>query len=70
MKLALNGATTMRADLATDLQAAKAAGFDYLKERVFDTKDPDNSVGPLVVALTVVGIIGIIAIVVWFKVNY
>ena len=26
MKLALNGATTMRADLATDLQAAKAAG--------------------------------------------
>jgi sugar phosphate isomerase/epimerase len=31
MKLALNGATTMRADLATDLQAAKAAGFDYLE---------------------------------------
>ena len=31
MKLALNGATTMRADLATDLQAAKEAGFDYLE---------------------------------------
>jgi 2-keto-myo-inositol isomerase len=31
MKLALNGATTMRADLPTDLQAAKAAGFDYVE---------------------------------------
>jgi 2-keto-myo-inositol isomerase len=31
MKLALNGATTMRADLPTDLQAAQAAGFDYLE---------------------------------------
>lgn len=31
MKLALNGATTMKADLATDLHAAKAAGFDYLE---------------------------------------
>jgi len=31
MKLALNGATTMRADLATDCRAAKAAGFDYLE---------------------------------------
>ena len=31
MKLALNGATTMRADLATDLWAANAAGFDYLE---------------------------------------
>jgi 2-keto-myo-inositol isomerase len=31
MKLALNGATTMRADLPTDLQAAKAAGFDCLE---------------------------------------
>ena len=31
MQLALNGATTMRADLATDVQAAKAAGFDYLE---------------------------------------
>src|SRR5687767_5560033 len=31
MKLALNGATTMRASLETDLQAAKAAGFDYLE---------------------------------------
>lgn len=31
MKLALNGATTMRADLATDLKAAETAGFDYLE---------------------------------------
>jgi 2-keto-myo-inositol isomerase len=31
MKLALNGATTMRADLTTDLHAARAAGFDYLE---------------------------------------
>ena len=31
MKLALNGATTMRADLVTDLQAAKEGGFDYLE---------------------------------------
>jgi 2-keto-myo-inositol isomerase len=31
MKLALNGATTMQADLVTDLQAARAAGFDYLE---------------------------------------
>ena len=31
MKLALNGATTMRADLATDIRAAGAAGFDYLE---------------------------------------
>ena len=31
MKLALNGATTMRADLVTDLEAARAAGFDYLE---------------------------------------
>ena len=31
MKLAFNGATTMRAGLATDLHAAAAAGFDYLE---------------------------------------
>src|SRR5918911_1320994 len=31
MKLALNGATTMRADLPTDVRAASAAGFDYLE---------------------------------------
>ena len=31
MKLALNGATTMRANLETDLHAAKAAEFDYLE---------------------------------------
>lgn len=31
MKLALNGATTMHADLVTDIRAAGAAGFDYLE---------------------------------------
>lgn len=31
MKLALNGATTMRADLLTDIEAARAAGFDCLE---------------------------------------
>lgn len=31
MKLALNGATTMQADLATDFQVAKTTGFDYLE---------------------------------------
>ena len=31
MKIALNGATTMPADLASDLQIAKATGFDLLE---------------------------------------
>jgi 2-keto-myo-inositol isomerase len=31
MKLALNGATTMKADLRTDILAAQAAGFDYVE---------------------------------------
>jgi 2-keto-myo-inositol isomerase len=31
MKIALNGATTMQADLAADFHAANAAGFDYLE---------------------------------------
>lgn len=31
MKLALNGATTMHADLVTDLKAASAAGFDLVE---------------------------------------
>ncbi len=31
MKLALNGATTMKASLATDIRAASEAGFDYLE---------------------------------------
>lgn len=31
MKLALNGATTMKADLETDIRAASHAGFDYLE---------------------------------------
>lgn len=31
MKLSFNGATTMKADLATDIRAAAAAGFNYLE---------------------------------------
>ena len=31
MKLSFNGATSMRADLVTDIKAASAAGFDYLE---------------------------------------
>lgn len=31
MKLSFNGATTMKADLSTDIRAAGAAGFDYLE---------------------------------------
>jgi 2-keto-myo-inositol isomerase len=31
MKLALNGATTMRASLTEDIQSASAAGFEYLE---------------------------------------
>jgi 2-keto-myo-inositol isomerase len=31
MRLALNGATTMKADLETDIKAASAASFDYLE---------------------------------------
>jgi 2-keto-myo-inositol isomerase len=31
MKIALNGATTMRADLSTDIKAASAAGYDALE---------------------------------------
>jgi 2-keto-myo-inositol isomerase len=31
MKLALNGATTMRADLVTDIKAAHAAGFELIE---------------------------------------
>jgi 2-keto-myo-inositol isomerase len=31
MKLSLNGATTMKADLATDISVASAAEFDYLE---------------------------------------
>src|SRR5215471_16216027 len=31
MKRSFNGATTMRADLSTDIRAAAAAGFDYLE---------------------------------------
>jgi 2-keto-myo-inositol isomerase len=31
MELALNGATTMKADLETDIRAASEAGFDYLE---------------------------------------
>ncbi len=31
MKIAMNGATTMRADLETDIRAASAAGFDLIE---------------------------------------
>jgi 2-keto-myo-inositol isomerase len=31
MRVALNGATTMRANLETDFEAAQAAGFDYVE---------------------------------------
>jgi len=31
MKLSFNGATTMKADLPTDIRAAAAAGFDYVE---------------------------------------
>ena len=31
MKLSLNGATTMKADLPTDIRAAAAAGFEYVE---------------------------------------
>ena len=31
MKIALNGATTMRADLTTDIQAASAAGYELIE---------------------------------------
>src|SRR5688572_33332317 len=31
MKIALNGATTMRADLETDIHVAQATGFDFLE---------------------------------------
>ena len=39
MKLGLNGATTMRADLATDIRAAKAAGFEYLESWASKLRD-------------------------------
>ena len=33
MKIALNGATTMTADLETDIRAAAAAGYDLVELR-------------------------------------
>jgi 2-keto-myo-inositol isomerase len=45
MKLALNGATTMRASLETDLAAAKAAGFDYVE--IWAAKIRDKSAADL-----------------------
>jgi 2-keto-myo-inositol isomerase len=49
MKLALNGATTMRADLVTDIKAAQAAGFDYLEIWAAKLKEylKDNSTSAL-----------------------
>lgn len=48
MKLALNGATTMTADLETDIRAAAAAGYDLVELRsnklydYFETKTVDD----------------------------
>lgn len=48
MKLALNGATTMKADLETDIRAASRAGFDYLEiwaaklRRFLEANRPDR----------------------------
>jgi 2-keto-myo-inositol isomerase len=39
MKIALNGATTMRADLASDIRATSAAGFDCLEIWAAKLKD-------------------------------
>ena len=39
MKLALNGATTMRADLVSDIRSASAAGFDCLEIWASKLKD-------------------------------
>jgi hypothetical protein len=39
MRLALNGATTMKADLATDIAAAGRAGFDGLEIKAHGTGD-------------------------------
>lgn len=49
MKLALNGATTMHADLETDIKAASAAGFDYLEIWAAKLREflKTNSVGDL-----------------------
>ncbi|HJX90867.1 MAG TPA: sugar phosphate isomerase/epimerase [Pyrinomonadaceae bacterium] len=49
MKLALNGATTMRADLATDLRVAEIASFDYLEIWASKLRDylKDNSTADL-----------------------
>lgn len=49
MKIALNGATTMRADLATDIKAASAAGFDLIEIWAAKLREflKNNSVGDL-----------------------
>jgi 2-keto-myo-inositol isomerase len=52
MKLALNGATTMKANLATDLEAAQSAGFDFVeiwaaKLRDFLTTNSASDLGKL-----------------------
>ena len=52
MKLALNGATTMKADLATDVRAAQSAGFDFVeiwaaKLRVFLETSQGSDLGKL-----------------------
>ncbi len=49
MKLAMNGATTMRADLETDIKAASAAGFDLIEIWAAKLREflKTNSVGDL-----------------------
>jgi len=54
MKLALNGATTMRASLETDLHAAKVAGFDYLE--IWAPKLKDKSIVELKTLFAAAGV--------------
>ena len=58
MKIALNGATTMHADLVTDIKAASAAGYDYLEiwsaklYKFLETSTPADLKGLLVGNMT------------------
>ena len=58
MKLALNGATTMKADLATDVRAAVAAGFDYVEIWAAKLREflKENSVADLKILFDQAGI--------------
>ncbi|MGH7783895.1 MAG: isomerase, partial [Candidatus Binatia bacterium] len=63
MKLALNGATTMTADLETDILAAASAGYDLIELRSNKLYDylEGHSVEDLKVLLTETGI-GVLSI--------